>query len=114
MKIKQYYIYSANLNPNFGTEPRKIRPVVVIQSDVLNEANHPSTIICPITSNLLTSTPTLRINLNRKSNKLRKNSAILVDQTRAIDNKRFRKCVGKLTNSQAQKLEEKIRIILLA
>ena len=43
------YLYVADLNPRFGTEPGKVRPVVVVQTDALNRS-HPSTIICPITT----------------------------------------------------------------
>ncbi len=31
----------ANLDPGRGTEPGKIRPVVVIQTDFLNQVGHP-------------------------------------------------------------------------
>jgi mRNA interferase MazF len=51
MKIKQYEIWIADLNPRFGTETGKTRPVVIIQTDLLNK-HHPSTIICPITTNI--------------------------------------------------------------
>lgn len=53
MKIKQYDIWLADLNPTRGIEPSKTRPVVIIQTDLLNEI-HLSTIICPITSNIQT------------------------------------------------------------
>jgi mRNA-degrading endonuclease toxin of MazEF toxin-antitoxin module len=35
MKIKREHIYAANLNPRFGTEPGKMRPVLVLQKDPL-------------------------------------------------------------------------------
>ena len=46
MKHKQYEIWLADLNPRMGTEPGKTRPVVIIQTDLLNDV-HPSTIVCP-------------------------------------------------------------------
>jgi len=52
MKIKQFDIWLADLNPKKGTEPGKIRPVVIVQTDLLNET-HLSTIICPITINVI-------------------------------------------------------------
>lgn len=39
----------ADLNPKIGTDPGKTRPVLVIQSDLLNRVQHPSMIICPLT-----------------------------------------------------------------
>nr|HAD52490.1 type II toxin-antitoxin system PemK/MazF family toxin [Algoriphagus sp.] len=49
MKV-QYEIWLVNLNPSKGTEPGKIRPAVIIQTNLLNQVMHPSTLICPITS----------------------------------------------------------------
>ena len=97
MKINQYDIWLADLNPTIGTEPGKTRPVVVIQTDLLNET-HPSTIICPITTNVQKDIEILRVHL--KKNQLDKLSDILVDQIRAIDNKRFITKLGQLTNEQ--------------
>jgi mRNA-degrading endonuclease toxin of MazEF toxin-antitoxin module len=51
MKIKQFEIWTADLNPRIGTEPGKIRPVLIIQTKLLNTV-HPSTIVCPITKNV--------------------------------------------------------------
>jgi thiol-disulfide isomerase/thioredoxin len=47
-----------------------------------------------------------------KKNQLDKLSDILVDQIRAIDNKRFITKLGKLTNDQKVKLKNNIRIVL--
>lgn len=44
-------LYFADLNPRLGTEPGKVRPVVVFQTDLLNQVN-PSTLICPVTINI--------------------------------------------------------------
>tara|TARA_R110002050_G_scaffold299792_1_gene466425 strand:- start:15 stop:185 length:171 start_codon:yes stop_codon:yes gene_type:complete len=56
MKIEQFDIWLANLKPQKGTEPGKTRPVVIIQANPLNSTGHPSTIICPILSNVLLTT----------------------------------------------------------
>ena len=109
MKINQFDIWLADLNPSKGTEPGKTRPVVVIQTDLLNET-HPSTIICPITTNVQKDIDILRVHL--KKTQLDKWSDILVDQIRAIDNKRFITKLGQLTNDQKVKLKNNIRIIL--
>ncbi|KHJ39602.1 mRNA interferase endoA [Pedobacter glucosidilyticus] len=109
MKIKQFDIWLADLNPSRGTEPSKIRPVVVIQTDLLNEI-HPSTIICPITTNVQQDIQILRVHLDE--NQLDKLSDILVDQIRAIDNKRLTSKLGELTQNQKEKLKANLRIVL--
>jgi mRNA interferase MazF len=49
MNIRQYEVWLADLNPRVGTEAGKTRPVLVVQTNLLNTVSHPSTIICPIT-----------------------------------------------------------------
>jgi mRNA interferase MazF len=109
MRIKQYDIWIADLNPTRGTEPGKTRPVVIIQTDLLNDS-HLSTIVCPITTNVQPEVELLRVHL--KKTQLDKLSDILVDQIRAIDNKRLIKKVGKLTEDQIKILKSNIGVIL--
>ena len=109
MKIKQFDIWLADLNPSRGTEPGKTRPVVIIQTDLLNDS-HLSTIICPITTNIQPEIELLRVHL--KKNQLDKPSDILVDQIRAIDNKRLLQKIGQLNVSQIQTIKRNIRVVL--
>ena len=109
MRIKQYDIWLADLNPTIGTEPGKTRPIVIIQTDLLNET-HLSTLICPITTNVKTVIQLLRVHLRK--DQLTKLSDILVDQIRAIDNKRLIKQLGKLNKNQIQTLKRNIKIVL--
>lgn len=109
MEIKQFEIWLADLNPSRGTEPGKTRPVVIIQTDLLNDT-HPSTIICPITSKVNLDIVLLRVHL--KKGQTDKASDVLVDQIRAIDNKRLIKKLGKLTKDQINTLKINIRVVL--
>ena len=109
MKIKQYEIWLANLNPRRGTEPGKTRPVVIVQTNLLNE-EHLSTLVCPVTTNVNPKIELLRVHL--KKGQLDKPSDILVDQIRAIDNRRLIKKVSSLTKDQVTKLKENIKIVL--
>lgn len=109
MKIKQYDIWLADLNPSRGTEPEKTRPVVIVQTNLLNET-HLSTLICPITTNVKKEIELLRVHL--KKGQLDKLSDILVDQVRAIDNKRLLKKLGQLTKDQKHDLKANLRIVL--
>ena len=109
MKIKQFDIYLANLSPAKGTEPGKTRPVVVIQTNLLND-EHPSTIICPVTTNVNLEIDILRVHLSVMETETA--SDILVDQIRAIDNRRLLKKIGSLTKSQQARLRENLKIVL--
>lgn len=109
MKIKQFDIWLANLNPGKGTEPGKTRPVVIVQTDFLNNT-HPSTIICPVTSQVHEEAKLLRIHLRKEQ--LEKESDVLVDQIRAIDNRRLMQKLGSLNNNQIRDLKNSLRIVL--
>ncbi|MCB0649822.1 MAG: type II toxin-antitoxin system PemK/MazF family toxin [Saprospiraceae bacterium] len=111
MKFKQYEIWLADLNPRFGTEAGKTRPVLIVQSDILNKI-HPSSIICPITPHIKKGVSILRVNLKKETSGLKKESAIMIDQVRAIDNKRLLKKIGELPSSLQNKVVENLKIIL--
>ena len=108
MKIKQFEIWLADLNPSIGTEPGKTRPVVIVQTNLLNET-HLSTLICPVTTNVKPELEILRVHL--KKGQLDKLSDVLVDQIRAIDNRRLIKRLSKLNNEQVKNLKQSIMIM---
>ena len=112
MTVKKFHIYLADLNPRYGTEPGKFLPIVIIQTNLLN-AVHPSTIICPITSQVFTDATILRVHLSGKITGLNQPSDILVDQIRAIDNRRIQQELGQLTLLQQKQLMNNLSILLL-
>ena len=75
-------IWLANLNPGRGTEPGKTRPVLIVQSQALLDADHPSTLIIPLTTNLIEDAEPLRIRISALG-QLRRDSDLLIDQLRA-------------------------------
>ncbi len=111
MKAKQYEIWIADLNPTKGTEPGKIRPVIVVQSDLLNK-HHPSSIICPLTTNVQKESEILRVHLKKGCCGLNEACDIMVDQIRAIDNKRLIKKLGIAPTEAISILKENLKIIL--
>jgi mRNA interferase MazF len=112
MKIEKFHIYLADLNPQVGTEPGKVRPVVVIQTNLLNDV-HPSTIVCPVTTKVTRQARILRVHVSAAGSGLDENSDILVDQIRAIDNRRFKKHIGKLTLPQRKQLLANLKTLVL-
>jgi mRNA interferase MazF len=111
MKINQYEIWIADLNPRFGTETGKTRPVVIIQTDLLNKF-HPSTIVCPITTNVKSDSEILRIHLTKGTAKLKEDCDIMIDQVRAIDNKRLLKKIGELNQDLIEIIKINLSIVL--
>ena len=81
-------IWIADLSPKVGTELGKLRPVLIIQNQILLEVKHPSTLIVPLTTNLIEDAEPLRIRI-KAQDRLLKDSDLLIDQIRAVDNKRL-------------------------
>ena len=111
MKIEKFHTYAADLNPRFGTEPGKIRPVVVIQSDLLNNI-HPSTVICPLTTKIHPESNILRVHIKKNECGLLQDSDILLDQMRAIDNRRFKTHLGELKPIHKKALVQNLKILI--
>jgi mRNA interferase MazF len=110
MKIKQFDIWIANLEPQRGTETGKRRPVLIIQTNLLKD--HPSTIICPITTNVAPESDILRVHLKKGTSNLKSDSDIMIDQIRAIDNRRLTTKLGDLPQDLQIKVKENISIVL--
>jgi mRNA interferase MazF len=98
--IRRGEIWLANLNPPNGTEPGKTRPVLVMQSQALLNAEHRSTLVIPLTTRLVDDAEPLRIRISA-AGKLPKTSDLMMDQMRAIDNLRLVKGpLHRLSNVQ--------------
>jgi len=110
MKIKQFDIWIADLEPQRGTGTGKVRPVLIVQTNLLRD--HPSTIVCPITTNVAPESDILRVHLKKGTANLKSESDIMIDQIRAIDNRRLTNKVGELPQDLQQKVKENIKIVL--
>jgi len=112
MNVQKFNIYTADLNPRIGTEPGKIRPVLVVQTNLLNNL-HPSTVICPITTNVIRKSKLLRVHIKKGEAGLNQNSDILIDQVRAIDNRRLVKRLGEVNLNQKQQILTNLKHLIL-
>jgi mRNA interferase MazF len=112
MQIKRFEIWIADLSPQIGTEPGKTRPVLIIQSNLLNKIPHQSTIICLITIKIEKEAEILRVHLKKGMANLHENCDIMIDQVRAIDNKRLVKKVGDLPHELISQIKENLSIVL--
>lgn len=112
MRINQFEIWIADLNPQIGTEAGKTRPVLVVQTNLLNKTLHPSTIVCPITTNVQKDADILRVHLKKGMANLQEHCDVMVDQIRAIDNKRLIKKVGNLPTELIYLIKENIAIMI--
>lgn len=102
-------LYAADLNPRFGTEPGKVRPVLVIQTDLLNEADHPSTWVIPCTTQTVTGENPLRVHLPKGIAGNTRDCDLMIDQCRTIDNRRLKQRLGSLPRPLLREVKAKLR-----
>ena len=110
MKIKQFDIWIADLEPQRGTETGKVRPVLIVQTNLLNN-EHPSTVICPVTTNVEKDSDILRVHIRKGTANLKIESDIMIDQIRSVDNRRLLNKIGELTKELQLKVKDNIKII---
>lgn len=101
-------IYWADLSPRFGSEPGKVRPVLVIQSDLLNRVGHPSTWVIPCTSNCVGEN-VLRVHLQPHVAGNTVDCEVMIDQSRSIDNRRFKRRMGTLPPQLLNEVKSKLK-----
>lgn len=112
MLIKQFEIWIADLNPQIGTETGKTRPVLAVQTNLLNKIPHPSTIVCPMTTKVNKDSEILRVHVKKGTANLHQACDIMIDQIRAIDNQRLTKRIGVLPDELIDLVKENIQIVL--
>jgi mRNA interferase MazF len=106
VKMKQYSICLANLDPTVGHEIKKTRPCVVISPNEMNEFLS-TIIIAPMTTKSHNYPTRIKINFQNKS------GWIVLDQIRAIDKARLVKTLGKLDIDKIKDLKDMINEMLV-
>ena len=98
MLIERYSVYWADLNPVIGSEIAKIRPVVVISDNAMNE--HLATVVvCP-----LTSKPHPEWRSRIPVDCAGRPSEIAVDQIRTISKRRVKGRIDAISAEDAARL----------
>ncbi len=112
MVILRGEIWWADLPAPFGSAPGFTRPVVVVQSDEINQSRI-STVVCvPLTSNLRWADAPGNVRLAARVTGLEKDSVANVAQILAVDKDQFTKCVGKLAGSKIDVILNGLDIVL--
>jgi mRNA interferase MazF len=101
-------LWSADLNPRRGSEPGKVRPVVIVQSDLLNQTGHPSTWVLPCTTQL-SGENILRVELSVRMAGNVRACEVMIDQSRAVDRQRLLRPLGRLPHAIMKEVSVKLR-----
>ena len=105
-------VLQVSLDPVVGHETGKMRPCVVIQNDIGN-AFSPVTIVAVITGaeNVLKLYP-VNVKVNKGEGGLTKDSVVLCNQIKTVDERRFGKIYGKFSDVIMRKVDQALRISL--
>ena len=98
MNIKRGDVYYADLSPVIGSEQGGLRPVLIVQNDVGNKYS-PTVIAAAITSKMTKAKLPTHIDVSADSVGLAKDSVILLEQIRTIDNARLKEKMGHLDDN---------------
>ena len=109
MNIKRGDIYYADLSPVVGSEQGGIRPVLIVQNDIGNKYS-PTVIAAAITSQHdKTELPT-HIKVNADGCGLTKDSIVLLEQVRTIDNRRLKEKMGTLDDGSMFRVDHALSV----
>jgi mRNA interferase MazF len=112
MDIKRGYVYIIDFNPQIKTKPGKLRPGLVLQSDLVTEAGYPSTIVVPATTQLIDDPGILRLRVTKGQAGLKQDSDLLLGQLIAVSNESFRQELKLFPVHLMDDVITRIRIIL--
>ncbi|KPA09208.1 PemK family transcriptional regulator [Candidatus Magnetomorum sp. HK-1] len=112
MSIKRGEIWLVNLDPSVGSEIRKTRPVVVLNSNSLGIL--PIRLVAPLAGwkNYFENNLWHIKVFPDAINNLTKKSAIDILQMRGIDTKRFIKKVGNASNEVMKEIVEAVALVV--
>ena len=111
LDIKRGYLYYADLSPVVGSEQGGVRPVLIIQNDIGNKYS-PTVIVAAITSQINKAKLPTHIEISAHEYGLNKDSVILLEQIRTIDQKRLREKIGCLDKNMMLKVDNSLQISL--
>ncbi|MCI4406083.1 MAG: type II toxin-antitoxin system PemK/MazF family toxin [Sulfuricurvum sp.] len=110
--MKRGDIVLANLNPKKGSEMGKVRPVLVLQSNLLNTISHPTTIIIPLSTHLIDDAYPLRYRIRART-LLQYDSDAVIDQIRAVDNVRITSDIlATLSTEEMADIDAMVKLVL--
>lgn len=106
---KQLDIYWVDLEPTKGSETRKKRPCVILQSDLVN-AGSKTVIVCPILPNHKDWAFAVNVSPTKK-NGLDKERHLNIKQLRAIDVSRISNKQGALEQKYLEQIHKVLDIV---
>ena len=117
IKVLRGQIWEVNFEPQAHKEEpeKRNRPALVIQTDLLNRAGHPTTIVVVGTTQIRRDQDyfPMRIALVNQAGLIQETD-LLIDQIRAISNQRFMgtQPLATLSSNHLKKVEEALKLLV--
>ncbi len=114
--VRRGEVWAVDFEPQtHRQEPgKKERPALVIQTDALNKASHPTTIVVPGTGQVDALPPgdhfPLRVRIQKTAD-LKHDTDLLIDQIRTIANARFMFRYCSVPSNLLKRVEEALRLL---
>jgi mRNA interferase MazF len=108
---KRGEVYSVNVDPTIEAEIQKTRPALILQNDIANR-HSPITIVAAITSQIDTTLFPTEVYVSPKEGGLERESNILLNQIRSIDQRRLIKRFGALKAETMTRVDRALEISL--
>ena len=116
--IRRGQLWEVDFEPQTHKEEpgKRGRPVLILQTDILNDAGHATTIVIPGTTQVYRDAQgdgyPLRVALG-KLGQLREETDLLIDQIRTVSNRRLvgTKPIALLSRAQLKRVEDALKVL---
>lgn len=105
-------IFMLDFGVPFGSEPGYRRPVVIVQSDKENLNNLNTTVVVPLTSNIVHADKKGNVFLPKTVSSLPKDSVALVHQIITVDKFRLEEKISSLPKNALSEIDKAIDYVL--
>jgi mRNA interferase MazF len=105
-------LWWANFGIPFGSEPGYKRPVLIIQNDFFNNSGLNTSIVIPLTTNMILADAPGNMIITKKASKLSKDSVLVLSQIEVIDKSRFIEKISKVTKDIMEQVEDGMKLVL--
>jgi mRNA interferase MazF len=109
--MKQKEIWIVNLDPTIGSEIKKKRPAVILNSDEIGKL--PLKVIAPITDfkpHYISVPWFVKLEPNQQ-NRLKKSSVVDTFQVRSVDQQRLIEKIGFISEDEINRVKEALKIV---
>ena len=109
--VRRGELYDVRPDPAIGKEIQKTRPCVIVSADVFNQYSGLA-VVCPLTEGMHLAADLIHIAVNKGQGGTTKDSIVLCDQVKAVDQERLMSKRGTLDAGTMQKIDKALRNVL--